>query len=134
MFCRNCGKELSDKAVACIGCGMNPHDATAHCPACGAETNDKQVMCVKCGVGLSVASTNKKKDKTMAALYALLVGGLGLHKFYHGSWGWGILYIIFCWTFIPAILGVIEGVYYLTVDSAKYDLKYNTGGQDPFKW
>ncbi|MGQ0593036.1 MAG: zinc-ribbon domain-containing protein [Gammaproteobacteria bacterium] len=21
MFCRNCGKELSDKAVACIRCG-----------------------------------------------------------------------------------------------------------------
>ena len=58
MFCRNCGKELSDKAVACTGCGMNPHDATAHCPACGTETKDKQVVCIACGVGLEVSNSD----------------------------------------------------------------------------
>lgn len=52
MFCRNCGKELSDKAVACIGCGMNPKDGVAHCPACGAETKDRQVICTACGISL----------------------------------------------------------------------------------
>ena len=52
MFCKNCGKELSDKAKACISCGMLPKDGTAHCPTCGAETKDKQVICTACGSGL----------------------------------------------------------------------------------
>jgi len=52
MFCRNCGKELSDKAVACIGCGMNPTDGSANCPACGVATKDKQVICTACGGNL----------------------------------------------------------------------------------
>ena len=52
MFCRDCGKELSDKAVACIGCGMNPNDGNSHCPACGSNTKDKQVICTACGASL----------------------------------------------------------------------------------
>ena len=52
MFCRNCGKALSDKAVACIGCGMNPHDGNANYPACGVATKDKQVICTACGGSL----------------------------------------------------------------------------------
>ncbi len=58
MFCRNCGKELSDKAVACIGCGMNPHDGNAHCPACGVATKDKQIVCTACGSSLKGGSTD----------------------------------------------------------------------------
>ena len=52
MFCKSCGKELSDKAVACIGCGMNPTGGSANCPACGVATKDKQVICTACGGSL----------------------------------------------------------------------------------
>ena len=58
MFCRNCGKELSDKAVACIGCGMNPHEGNAHCPACGVATKDNQIVCTACGSSLKGSSTD----------------------------------------------------------------------------
>ena len=55
-----------------------------------------------------------RKDKTTAGLLAILLGGIGAHKFYLGKTGQGILYLIFCWTYIPGILGLIEGIKYLT--------------------
>ena len=52
------------------------------------------------------------KDKTTAILLALFLGGLGIHHFYLGHYGRGILYLIFCWTGIPAILGVVDALIY----------------------
>ncbi len=42
------------------------------------------------------------------ALFALLLGGIGAHKFYIKENVWGVIYLLFCWTYIPAILGIIE--------------------------
>ena len=53
------------------------------------------------------------KNKTVSILLALFLGGLGLHHFYLGHWGRGILYLLFCWTGVPAVLGVIDAIYYL---------------------
>lgn len=55
-----------------------------------------------------------RKDKTTAGLLGIFLGGFGAHKFYLGKTGQGILYLIFCWTYIPSILGLIEGITYLT--------------------
>lgn len=49
-------------------------------------------------------------NKVTYALLAIFLGGLGAHKFYSGKTGMGIVYLIFCWTFIPAIIGLIEGI------------------------
>jgi TM2 domain-containing membrane protein YozV len=49
-----------------------------------------------------------RKDGTTAVLLALFLGGLGAHKFYLGQIGLGVLYLVFCWTFIPAIISLIE--------------------------
>lgn len=58
------------------------------------------------------------KNKTFAALLAFFFGGIGLHKFYLGQIGQGFVYVIFCWTFIPAIIGFFESiVYFLESDS-----------------
>ena len=67
----------------------------------------------------SVLSLNKKKSKNTNmviskriafALFALLLGGIGAHKFYIKENVWGVIYLLFCWTYIPAILGIIEGI------------------------
>ncbi len=42
------------------------------------------------------------------ALLLTLLGGLGLHRFYLGQVGLGVLYLVFCWTYIPAIVAVFE--------------------------
>jgi TM2 domain-containing membrane protein YozV len=67
------------------------------------------------------------KNRTTAALLALLLGGVGAHKFYLGRALMGLAYLFFCWTFIPAFLGLIEGIIYLTMSDADFNLRYNGG-------
>jgi len=51
---------------------------------------------------------NVKKNPTTSMLLALFLGGLGAHKFYLNQPGVGILFLLFSWTTIPGIIGVIE--------------------------
>ena len=56
-------------------------------------------------------------NKVAYVLFAFFLGGLGAHKFYSGRIGMGILYLVFCWTFIPAIIAFIEAIIALTKPS-----------------
>ena len=38
----------------------------------------------------------------------LFLGGLGIHKFYAGKWIQGLLYVAFCWTWVPVIIALID--------------------------
>jgi TM2 domain-containing membrane protein YozV len=49
-----------------------------------------------------------RRDEVVGVLLAFFLGCFGLHHFYLNRVGLGILYCCFCWTGIPAILGVIE--------------------------
>ena len=49
-------------------------------------------------------------NKIAYALIAIFVGGLGIHKFYAGRPILGILYLLFCWTFLPALVAFVEGI------------------------
>ncbi len=48
-----------------------------------------------------------------------------MHKFYLGQIGLGVIYLIFFWTYIPAIIGFIEGIVFLTMSDEDFDDKYN---------
>lgn len=83
VFCRNCGKEVAERAVVCVGCGLRPHDSNKFCPSCAAETQPAAVVCIKCGVPLTPARPAKAaagppqpKDPIVCALLGL-VPGLG---------------------------------------------------------
>lgn len=65
------------------------------------------------------------KNKTTAGIFALVFGGLGVHRFYLGQKGLGILYLLFVWTFIPTIIAMIDGIVFLTQDEEKFNRKYN---------
>lgn len=52
----------------------------------------------------------KRVNKIAYVLFAVLLGGLGAHKFYVGKVGLGVLYVVFFWTCIPALIGLIEGI------------------------
>ncbi len=121
------------------------------CPQCGAPVNPNDAKCEYCGATINqnadkpqaqpqekivyvrepaAASANPErsnwpiKNKIVAAVLAILLGGIGVHKFYLGQTGKGILYILFCWTYIPAIIGVIEGVIMLCSNDENFQIKY----------
>ncbi|MBW8350802.1 TM2 domain-containing protein, partial [Bacillus sp. IITD106] len=48
------------------------------------------------------------KSKTVGYLLAFFLGGLGIHAFYYKRYVRGILYLVFCWTYIPIFLGWID--------------------------
>lgn len=62
----------------------------------------------------------------VAALLAFFLGGLGIHRFYLGQW-WGLLYLLFCWTFIPGLIAFVETIVFLLTDQQKWDDRYNNG-------
>lgn len=66
-----------------------------------------------------------RKDRISAALLAVFLGFIGIHKFYLGNTKAGVLYIIFFWTFIPSILALIDFAIILFMDDAAFDAKYN---------
>jgi TM2 domain-containing membrane protein YozV len=67
----------------------------------------------------------KSKDKIVAALLAIFLGALGIHRFYLGQW-WGLLYLLFCWTGIPSLVSFIEGIVFLLTSDEVWDMKYGS--------
>ena len=71
------------------------------------------------------AASLPTKSKLVAALLAIFFGALGIHKFYLGQKGWGIVYLLFCWTYIPGFLSFIEAIIILVSSDAKFQQKYH---------
>jgi hypothetical protein len=82
------------------------------CPECGGVVSEQASACPHCGHPIAYsaqrhigyAPSRSDKSRSTAALLALLLGGIGIHKFYVGKPGIGIIYALFCWTFIPSIV------------------------------
>ena len=60
------------------------------------------------GSPVYVANNKKAVNKVIYCVLALLLGWIGAHKFYAGKIAAGILYLLFSWTCIPAIIAFIE--------------------------
>lgn len=118
----------SEPTVSTLGMGRK------HCYACAAVLDVRAEMCPKCGIrqpamqqsigGAFAGVPSTTKNKTTAGLFALLLGGIGVHKFYLGSPGVGVLYILFCWTLIPALIALAEGIVLLTMSDDAFARKY----------
>ena len=68
---------------------------------------------------------SKGKSKGVAIVLALFLGGIGIHKFYLGMGGQGVLYLLFCWTFVPSFLALIDFIVLLCMGDREFDQKYN---------
>lgn len=95
-----------------------------HCQGCGKEIHRTAAKCPHCG--FSQLRGKRYKSRIGAGVLALLLGGLGVHRFYLGQW-WGLFYLLLCWTGIPALIALIEGIVFLCTDQQKWDDRYNDG-------
>lgn len=62
-----------------------------------------------------------KKSRSIAIVLALVFGSFGLHKFYLGKNGQGLLSFIFFWTLIPGILAIFEAISYAFKSDIAWD-------------
>lgn len=169
LFCTNCGNPASESAVACMSCGAKPLGHKKFCRHCGIALNPEQIICTRCGAGvktnivsqLVTGSVPASKNKVTAGILGILLGGLGAHKFYMGSWGWGLLFLANPFLFTPFTLflsfislgllsplfmvslflacaqglcGLIEGIMYLVMSDGDFAAKYPPGTQGAFRW
>ena len=122
-FCRYCGESLRPAPQA--GKIPNVEKGNGWQPSQAAAYSTPPYPCPEQGYPPSYGPvTGKLKRKRTAGILAILLGGLGVHKFYLGRVWMGILYLLFCWTAIPAILGIVEGILYLCCTEEQFQHKY----------
>jgi hypothetical protein len=103
MFCRNCGKELTEASESCANCGANPTVGTSFCPECGAPTTPVAETCTNCGVGLGEAFQGKTWKTRAAGVLAIVCGVLGVSE-----WLWvAVLEVLgYGWPAVGDFLGL----------------------------
>ena len=90
-FCKHCGGKIPEDAVICTLCGRQVEELksqTAQQPVVINNTNVNTNNNVN-----SIGRGGREKNKWVAFLLCLFLGGIGAHKFYEGKVGMGILYI-----------------------------------------
>ena len=152
MKCPFCNAEIEDHLIFCPACGARLHqeDGQAAQPAAG---NDQYANGQQYGNGQYANGQQygngqyagpqyyqqpcgpdpmwPARSKMAAGILAILLGDLGVHKFYMGKIGMGILYLVFCWTGVPAIIGLVEGIIYLTSSRYDFEMKNHVRCTDP---
>ncbi len=95
------------------GYGQQPYPGQGACP--------QQPFVEQYGPHVTHTPDGRKLvSKVAYVLLAFLVGGLGIHNFYAGKIGLGILYLLFFWTFIPAFAAFIQAIIALCKTSDAY--------------
>ena len=114
MYCRNCGNEVSEKAVMCVACGTPPKAGDKYCHNCKAETTASAAICMKCGVSLKGDNPiqGEGKDWLTTLLLCFFLGFLGVHRFYTGHTVIGVVQLLTLggcgiWTLIDFIIIIV---------------------------
>ncbi len=86
-FCEFCGNKVAIDAVICPKCGKQLEELKAE-----NHNQNPQVIINNSNV-LDGNVARKKCDKWVAFLLCFFLGWLGVHKFYEGKAGLGVLYM-----------------------------------------
>jgi TM2 domain-containing membrane protein YozV/type II secretory pathway pseudopilin PulG len=95
-----------------------------YCSSCAAVIDAAAESCPQCGARLA----QTRKSKIATALLAFFLGGIGAHRFYLGHWKRALLYVLFCWTFIPGLVALVEFIVFLVMSEERFAAKYGSAG------
>ncbi|TKB48414.1 NINE protein [Ferrimonas sediminicola] len=99
------------------------------CGQCGQRVQLSDVMCSECRAALHLEALAgvdpllSSKSRRLAAWLSLLLGGLGVHKFYLGQPLKGGLYLAFSWTLVPTALGVMEAMRTFRMNTQQFQFR-----------
>jgi TM2 domain-containing membrane protein YozV len=122
-YCSKCGEENALGAKYCSVCGSKfeiQQSAPPVSPPPAQNYTQEPPRQQSYAPPQQTQYDRPPKDRIVAGILALLLGGFGIHKFYLGNIGAGLLYLCFSWTFIPEIIGFIEGIIYLTESDEEF--------------
>ncbi len=124
MNCPVCDEDISVRAKKCRHCGETLDVPMRIAEEARRASERSGNVYMNAAAGAPAPTYTRTKSKVAAFLLAWLLGGIGGHKFYLNRVGQGLLYLIFCWTFIPAIIAFFEGIIYLCMDDERFWQKY----------
>ena len=90
------------------------------------DVKDNNAIGVYLALEHSLSKSNKtsgSKNKAAVTLWGFFLGAFGAHKFYMGSWGWGIVYLLTFWLYIPIIIASIEWIRYVLMTDDEFYIK-----------
>lgn len=101
-FCSHCGEKIDVDCVVCPKCGKQVEEIKQNTPQPAPDAPPPQVVIhnnnvnTNTNVNTNVAARvphGRVKNKWITFLLCLFLGYLGVHKFYEGKIGMGILYL-----------------------------------------
>ncbi len=112
-----------DKPPKDVGVGGRPRAADEKfCESCGQIVKVTAAACPHCGVPQRGAVS-----KSALLLITFLLGSMGGHKFYLRRYRQAVVYLLFSWTGIPALLALIEFITYAFTKEDRLRAKYPAG-------
>jgi TM2 domain-containing membrane protein YozV len=66
----------------------------------------------------------EEKSKVVYGILAILLGGLGIHKFYMGNVQQGIFYLLLSCVGVGGVLGLVTGIMALMKSDEEFHQKY----------
>ena len=113
-----------------------------YCHECGRRIRSSAETCPKCGASQAVTEPvqderrdqqQPSREQLTAGILAILLGGLGVHKFYLGNTAAGLVMLLvsvvtfpcyFGGLIVMSVIGVVEGVMYLTKSRREFHRDY----------
>lgn len=150
-YCQTCGNSTQPDSVWCATCGwrLGPSQAEhvtqprlpSESPSGYTQTLPPELTEQMIRVGEQLGLRPRKKSRITAGVFAILFGVVGLHKFYLGYIGTGIIMLIFPIVYFASIIGIynpigfllmpligiIEGIIYLGKTNEEFNVTYVQG-------